>query len=190
MKNILVVLALFQIGISSVVIAQANKDHMGIGQQLKFSSEQYQLTRSEKPFNNYFIQEYIRSEETPNNFTKSIVVMGIIDTISTERMVGIRLKELEKYTEKNVKSQILFNGEGGIILEFTMNDEKFHFWNIQRFYTQKLSNGESIIAIYTYVERKPITALQTLKSITDNIANKRVGFITEVGEIILPKINL
>lgn len=175
----------------STLFGQHNKDILGIGSSIKFSSERYHLTRSHKPYNNYYIQEFIRPNENVNNFTKSVVVMAIIDTSSTDRLVGIKLAELKKMKEKNktVYYQVLFNEGEGRIIEFSMSDGIYHFWNIQRYTVQTLKNGRQVGVMYTYIEKEKITDKWSIKDITENIKNKRISYITEVGEIEIPIVN-
>ena len=176
--------------VSLNIWSQQPIDQLKIGTQIKFSSETYQLTRSAKPYNNYFIQEYIRSKENIDNFTKSIVVIAIIDTTTTDHMVGIKLNELKKLQEKDksIKYQVFFNEGDDRIIEFSMTNNQFHFWNIQRYTVQKLNDGREVGIMYTYVEREKITKKWSLDNIRKNIKNKRVGYISEVGEIKIPQI--
>lgn len=175
----------------STLFGQQNRDILSIGSSIKFSSETYYLTRSHKPYNNYYIQEYIRPKENVSNFTKSVVVMAIIDTSSTDRLVGIKLTELKKMKEKNktVNYQVLFNEGEGRIIEFSMSDGKYHFWNIQRFTVQTLKDGRQVGVMYTYIEKEKISDKWSIRDITNHIKNKRVSYITEVGEITLPMVN-
>ncbi len=194
MKKIIYTSVIFYLTIIFSVNAQNNlpKDALEIGEELTFSSEKYKLTRSGKPYNNYFIQEYIRPKETINSFVKSIVVMAIVDTTTVDQLLDLKLKDFKKLKEKNnsLTYEILLNDEGGRMVEFTLNDKDFVYWNIQRFDVQKTKTDQTVGVIYTYVEKKSITELNTIAKILQSIKEKRVNYITEVGEIKLPKVNL
>jgi hypothetical protein len=175
----------------NIIVVQAQEDKLGIGKMIEFSSEKYQLTRMAKPYNNYFIQEYIRPSENTDNFTKSVVVMAIIDSTSTDQLLGIKMKELDKMKEKNktLKYNIFADDKEGRMIEFSIYDEKYYYWNIQRYEVQTTKLNEMVGFMYTYVERFKITEKDTPASITAHINEKKISFINEISIMPLPKIN-
>lgn len=171
---------------------QNTNDWLGIGDNLTFSSESYHLSRSEKPYNNYFVQEYIRPHENFNTFSKSIIVMTIVDTTSADQLITLKIEELEKikHNNKNIKYQVLLNDEGGRMIEFSIYNDNYYFWNIQRYEIQVLPNQQMAGVIYTYIERINLNTGLDIKNIKESIKRKRINFINEVGSIKLPEIKL
>lgn len=192
MKRYFLIVLLLTYSAISFSQSESAKDFMQIGHEIKFSSEKYQLTRTVKPYNNYFIQEYIRPSENTQSFTKAIVMMVVVDTTTTDHLLALKIKELDKLREKqpNLIYEILLNEKDGRMIEFILSDEKYLYWNIQRFSVQKLENGQDAAVIYTYIEKKPLTVKNTREKILKSIKEKRVNYITEVGETEIPKINL
>lgn len=172
--------------------AFAQNDFLQLGKEISFSSEKFVLTRSGKPYNNYYIQEYIRASENPNNFTKSIVVMAIVDTTTTDQLLALKMKELDKMKEKGTKVDYkpFVNEEDGSMIEYSIYDELGHQWTIQRFEVQKTKTNKDIGVIFTYVERKKFTAQQTLEKIESSIDEKLINYVNEMGMITLPKVIL
>lgn len=172
------------------LFAFAQNDLLKLGTEISFSSEKYVLTRSGKPYNNYYIQEYIRASENPQNFTKSIVIMAIVDTTTTDQLLAIKMKELDKMKEKGTKVDYkpFINEEEGSMIEYSIYDELEHQWTIQRFEVQKTKSNKDVGFIFTYVERKKITTEQSLEKIKSLVDEKMIGYVNEVGAITLPKV--
>jgi hypothetical protein len=172
------------------LFAFAQNDLLKLGAEISFSSEKYVLTRSGKPYNNYYIQEYIRASENPQNFTKSIVIMAIVDTTTTDHLLSLKIKELDKMKEKGTKVDYkpFINEEEGRMIEYSIYDEVSFQWNIQRFEVQKTKTNKDVGFIFSYVERKKITTEQSLEKIKSLVDEKMIGYVNEVGAITLPKV--
>lgn len=172
------------------LFAFAQNDLLKLGTEISFSSEKYLLTRSGKPYNNYYIQEYIRASENPENFTKSIVVMAIVDTTSTDQLLAIKMDELDKMKKKgmNVNYKPFINEKEGRMIEYSIYDEVSFQWNIQRFEVQKTKTNKDVGFIFSYVERKKITTEQPLEKIKSLVDEKMIGYVNEMGTITLPKV--
>lgn len=167
-------------------------DYLGIGYSTTFSGQEYFLNQSFRPYNNYFIQEYLRQSQTSINFNKSIVVVGIIDSTSIDQLASLKLEELKKMKTKNktVNFQVMFKDNGGRMIEFSYFDGNYHFWNIQRYKVQTMKNGSQVGVMYTYVEREKISNQRSIKDIHESIKEKRVAYINEVGEMEIPLVML
>ncbi len=172
------------------LFAFAQNDLLKLGAEISFSSEKYVLTRSGKPYNNYYIQEYIRASENIQNFTKSIVVMAIIDTTTTDQLLALKMKELDKMKEKGTKLDYkpFINEEEGRMIEYSIHDEISFQWTIQRFEVQKTKTNKDVGFVFSYVERKKITPEQPLEKIKSSVDEKMIGYVNEVGAITLPKV--
>ena len=172
------------------LFAFAQNDLLKLGTEISFSSEKYVLTRTGKPYNNYYIQEYIRASENPQNFTKSIVIMAIVDTTTTDHLLSLKIKELDKMKEKGTKVDYkpFINEEEGRMIEYSIHDEVSFQWNIQRFEVQKTKSSKDVGFIFSYVERKKITTEQSLEKIKSLVNEKMIGYVNEVGAITLPKV--
>lgn len=174
------------------LFAFAQNDLLQIGKEISFSSEKYVLTRSGKPYNNYYIQEYIRPSENSHNFSKAIVIMAIVDTTSTDHLLDLKIKELDKMQKNGSKVEFkpFINEEDGRMIEYSIHDEISFQWTIQRFEVQKTKSNKDIGIIFSYVERKKITSKETLETIKSLKDEKLISYVNEMGTITLPKVIL
>ena len=118
--------------------------------------------------------------------------MAIVDSTSTDQLLGIKIYELDKLKEKgaDIEYKPLLNVDGGKMLEYSIYNENNYQWTIQRFEIQKTKTNKDIGIIFSYVERKKITTEQPIEKIKLSKNEKMVNYVTEMGETTLPKVIL
>ena len=135
-------------------------EYFSIEGPLEFNSKSYDLRWSDKPNENYYIQEYFLASEVPEDF-KEMLTIHLFDTdLQINEAVDIKIKELieRKKNDPVVQYQLIESPDGKeIIVDFILSESKegkmtIVEFNIYHYRAIKIENKE-YVTVTAYTER-------------------------------------
>jgi len=98
---------------------KAFTDHLNAGNAITFNNLKYDLAWSSHPSDNYYKQEYLMEEETPQKFSKMILLEFITGKTPAKEVAAKKVNELKKLKESDPMANYdVFEKNGEIMLDF------------------------------------------------------------------------
>jgi hypothetical protein len=171
-------------------------DRIGVKGPLEFNKTNFKLAWTDKPNDNYFIQEYLPDGEKPENFSQMITIHLFETDISVEEAVSQRIKQLEerKKTDPNCMFLVNESPDGKeMILDFMLGEhtEKNMMilveFNIYRYKQINLGKNKKGIIVYAYSKRSYGDDITTFfKTFKD----ERIEFLNKMISTKIPKVSI
>ncbi len=170
-------------------------DRIGQKGPIKFSGESYGFVWSDKPHENYYVQEYLPKGETLERFNQMLTINVFTFEVPVDAAVDQKLKELSarKKTDKLCSYGVAKSPDGKEqIIDCVLSLEQDGKPTVAEFlvyrYSQiELSKGKKALLIYSYSKRAYDDGIAAfIKSLADN----RTKVINEMISAELPKIVL
>lgn len=170
-------------------------DRIGISGPITFNSTEFQLRWSDKPNDNYYIQEYLPLEETLEHFNQMVTYHLFITDLSPEEAVTQKAKELElrKESDEVCRYSVLNNPDKTeYVIDFVLSDnkDKDNFiveFNAYRYKRVKINKKTSGLLVFAYTKRGYNDGAITLLS---DLKTKRTEHLNEVISLQYPSIKL
>ena len=183
MKLILILSAAFSL---STLLSDIT-DRLGIKGPLTFSNTKLELAWSDKPSENYYVQEYIPSGEQVGKFNQMLTVHVFTNTTTPEAAVQQKVKWLleRKKTDAICNYQITESPDGKeFILDFLVGESKEGKMTIVEFNVYRYKNikieGQNALLVSAYSKRgygNSITPfLATLRADRNLYLNEMISF--------------
>lgn len=136
-------------------------DYLSVEGPLKFNQTDFELKWSDKPNDNYYIQEYLPQGENLNDFNQMLTIHLFDTDIKLKDAVSQKVKELDrrKETDAVCNYQVTESPDGKeFIVDFLLGESKDNKMTIVEFniyyYRQiELSKKHKVIAVYAYSKR-------------------------------------
>lgn len=170
-------------------------ERIGIKGPIEFNKTDFFLAWSEKPSENYYVQEYLPKNETVDSFNQLITVNVFVVDVSVDNAIQQKQQELteRKKTDKVCNFSLIKSPDGKeSILDCLLSSGKQDKLDVIEFiiyrYKQiELENHRKALLVYSYSKRSYgdniISFLKDLKTERTNLLNTMIA-------IELPKIKL
>lgn len=170
------------------------KDHLKVPGPLQFNNTSFALVWSERPNNNYYVQEYLPKGDTLDHFNQLLTLSVLIKSISPEQAVNLKIAELEvrKKTDPTCKYDLTKSSDGKeYILDFLMGESKDNLmtvaeFNIYRYKEVELKNKQKALILYSFSKRG---YGKNIVPFYKNLKQERIHLIKTMTEVKIPKIN-
>ena len=162
-------------------------DYLSVAGPLKFNQTDFELKWSDKPNDNYYIQEYLPKGENLSDFNQMLTIHLFDTDIKLKDAVSQKVKELNKRKETDAvcNYQVTESPDGKeFIVDFLLGESKDDKMTIVEFNTYhyrqiELSKKHKAIAVYAYSKRSygdDITDfLKTLKDDRNSHLNEMIS---------------
>ena len=147
--------------LSLTVLAQSPVERLGVTACLEFDKTTFKLSWSDKPNDNYLIQEYLPEGETTAYFKQMLTIHLFITDIKTKDAVKKKVNELilRKKTDSTCNYQVTESPDGKeFLVDFILGESKNNKmtiveFNVYRYKQIQISKKQKAILIYAYSKR-------------------------------------
>jgi len=193
MKGTLLVIC-WLISCSLLAGAQGKKDYYHIPLPIKINSQQYFLSDSYHPQDNYYKQEYIPKGENADKFNSMVTVDVLTGAQSMKDIVTQKAAEIEniKATDPVAHYELFEQSEKGeYMLDFLLSSSNegslFVEWNVYRYTTYTDKAGKKGVLLFANSWRAYGDDVN--KFLTD-LKTKRMPVINMMGAYKIPAVQL
>ncbi len=185
MKTTLVALATLLFSMTTVT--ENPIDRLGVKGPLVFNKTNFNLSWTDKPNENYFIQEYLPEGEKADSFNQMLTIHFFNTDVSTKEAVAQKIKELivRKKTDAVCNYEVNESPDGKeFIIDFLLGESKndrmtIVEFNVYRYKQIEISNNRKAVVVYAYSKRSyghGITEFfKTLKQDRINFLNQMIS---------------
>lgn len=185
MKTTLI--ALSTLLFSFTTISDNPVDRLGVKGPLEFNKINFKLAWTDKPNDNYYIQEYLPDGEKPESFNQMLTIHLFDTDIKTKDAVGQKIKELtaRKKTDAVCNYQVTESPDGKeFIVDFLLGESKddkmtIVEFNVYRYKQIEVSKKKKALVVYAYSKRSYgddiTTFFKTLKDDRTNYLNQMIS---------------
>lgn len=170
-------------------------DRIGVKGPLEFNGIKFNLAWSDRPRDNYFIQEYLPEGQTPENFEEMLTIHLFETGMSVSEAVQQKGKELtsRKNSDPLCNYQITESPDGKeYMVDFILSESKgdnmtIAEFNVYRYKQSDLGNDRNGILVYAYSKRSygdDITPF--LKKLKD----EKINYLNEMALTGIPDIKI
>ena len=169
-------------------------DRLGVPGPLKFSLGTFHLSWTDKPRDNYYIQEYLPTGETTDHYVQMLTLHLFLTNMSIEEALAVKTAELDKRkeTDGTCHYQIDKSPDGKeYIIDFLLGESKNDKMTITELnvyrYTQIQVGTKDAILVYAYTFRAygdDITAF------LHNLRYMRTQYINDMIKVKVPAVKL
>lgn len=170
-------------------------DRIGVKGPLEFNGIKFNLAWSDRPRDNYFIQEYLPEGQTPENFEEMLTIHLFETGMSVSEAVQQKGKELtsRKNSDPLCNYQITESPDGKeYMVDFILSESKgdnmtIAEFNVYRYKQSELGNDRNGILVYAYSKRSygdDITPF--LKKLKD----EKINYLNEMALTSIPDIKI
>ena len=167
---------------------------LGIKGPLSFNKTSLELVWTDKPNNNYYVQEYIPKDELIEKFNQMLTIHLFTNQVTAEIAVRQKVNWLidRKKTDTICNYQISESPDGKeFILDFLVGESKEGKMTITEFnvyrYKQIMMDGKSTLLVSAYSKRSyGDSIIPFLKTLNTN----RVAYLNEMITFSLPSIKI
>lgn len=170
-------------------------DRIGVKGPLEFNGIKFNLAWSDRPRDNYFIQEYLPEGQTPENFEEMLTIHLFETGMSVSEAVQQKGKELtsRKNSDPLCNYQITESPDGKeYMVDFILSESKgdnmtIAEFNVYRYKQSDLGNDRNGILVYAYSKRSygdDITPF--LKKLKD----EKINYLNEMALKSIPDIKI
>ena len=170
-------------------------DRIGVKGPLEFNGIKFNLAWSDRPRDNYFIQEYLPEGQTPENFEEMLTIHLFETGMSVSEAVQQKGKELtsRKNSDPLCNYQITESPDGKeYMVDFILSESKgdnmtIAEFNVYRYKQSELGNDRNGILVYAYSKRSygdDITPF--LKKLKD----EKINYLNEMAMTGIPDIKI
>lgn len=171
------------------------KDLLGIKGPLEFNATTFDLAWSDKPRDNYYIQEYLPSGEKPESFSQMMSVHLFLTDLTVDEMAAKKTGELEDRKKSDpLCNYSSFKSPDGkeIIVDFILSEDKegkvpIIEFNAYRYKQTDTGNGSKGIIIYAYSKR---SYGDDIDSFLKNLKADRIKYLDEMSKTTIPDVTI
>jgi hypothetical protein len=193
--NKLILLLIATALISFKTIEPNPVDRIGVQGPLKFNKTEFILWWTDKPSEEYYIQEYLPKDEKVEHFSQLMTIHLFDNEINVEKAVELKVNELEirKKTDANCNYQVTESPDGKeFIVDFILGesmDGKMTIieFNAYRYKQIQLTDKSHGILVYAYSKR---AYSDDITPFLKNLSGTRTEILNEMIGIELPEIKM
>ena len=170
-------------------------DRIGIKGPLEFNKENYKLSWSAKPNENYYVQEYLPKGETTERYNQMLTIHLFITNLDTKEAVEKKVNELEtrKKTDPICNYSVNESPDGKeFMVDFLMGESKGDEMTVAEFnvyYYKKiaLDNSKNGIIVYSYTKR---SYGEEITKFLKNLGKDRTNFLNQMISTEIPTVKI
>ena len=170
-------------------------DRIGIKGPLEFNKENYKLSWSAKPNENYYVQEYLPKGETTERYNQMLTIHLFISNLDTKEAIQKKLNELEtrKKTDPICNYSVNESPDGKeFMVDFLMGESKGDEMTVAEFnvyYYKKiaLDNSKNGIIVYSYTKR---SYGEEITKFLKNLGKDRTNFLNQMISTEIPTVKI
>lgn len=169
-------------------------DRLGIKGPISFRNTPLELVWTDKPNNNYYVQEYIPKDEQIEKFNQMLTIHLFTNQITPELAVRQKVSWLidRKKTDTICNYQISESPDGKeFILDFLVGESRDGKMTIAEFnvyrYKQILIDGKSALLISAYSKR---SYGDTISPFLTTLSTNRITYLNEMITFSLPSLKI
>lgn len=171
------------------------KDLLGIKGPLEFNAASFELTYSDKPRDNYYIQEYLPSGEKLESFNQMMSVHLFLTDLTVDEMAAKKTGELEDRKKSDpLCNYSSFKSPDGneIIVDFILSEDKegqtpIIEFNAYRYKQIDTADDNKGILIYAFSKR---SYGDDIDSFLRNLKADRMKYLDEMSKTTIPVVSI
>lgn len=170
-------------------------DNLGVSGPLNFNEKTFNLAWSDKPNDNYYIQEYLPKGETLDHFNEMLSIHYFDTNIKLKDAVKQKINELnERKKTDGVCNYLITESPDGkeFIVDFLLGESEGDAmttveFNVYRYKQIEISKKKKGIMIYTYSKR---SYGDEITNFFKSLKNDRLTFINQMISTEIPAISI
>jgi len=170
-------------------------DRINVKGPLEFNNENFCLSWSNKPNDNYYIQEYLPKGESSEHFNQMLTIHLFITNLDTKDAVQKKLNELETRKKTDPICNYSVNqspDEKAFMVDFLIGESKadkmtIAEFNIYHYKKIDLGNGRNGIVVYSYTKR---SYGDGITKFLKNLGNDRNNYLNQIISTEIPTVKL
>jgi len=190
-----ILIAISTILFSFTTISDNTTDRLGVKGPLEFSKTKYHLAWTNKPNENYYVQEYLPEKEKVEHFNQMLTIHLFITDLTAKDAVLQKVKELDerRKTDKVCKYTVNESPDSKeFMTDFLLSESKddkviILEFNIYRYKQIEISNNKKAIVVYAYSKR---SYGDDIPAFFRTIKQDRISYLNEMISTAIPVISL
>ena len=170
-------------------------DRIGVKGPLEFNGVNFNLAWSDKPRDNYYIQEYLPEGQKPENFDEMLTIHLFATDMSLEDAVKQKGKELTKRKNSDplCNYQITESPDGKeYMVDFLLSENKgddmtIAEFNVYRYKQADLGNNQKGILVYAYSGR---SYGEDITPFLEKLKDEKINYLNEMALTNIPDVNI
>ena len=170
-------------------------DRIGVKGPLEFNGIKFNLAWSDRPRDNYFIQEYLPEGQTPENFEEMLTIHLFETGMSVSEAVQQKGKELtsRKNSDPLCNYQITESPDGKeYMVDFILSESKgdnmtIAEFNVYRYKQSDLGNDRNGILVYAYSKR---SYGDDITPFIKKLKDEKINYLNEMALTGIPDIKI
>jgi hypothetical protein len=191
----IILLALSSMLLSFMTVSDDVTDRIGVMGPLVFNSENYILSWTDKPRDNYYIQEYLNEGEKPESFKQMMTIHLFVTDMSVYDAVQQKGSELtrRKNSDPLCNYQITESPDGKeYMVDFLLSENRgdemtVAEFNVYRYKQIDLGNGKKGILVYAYSKR---SYGDDITPYLIKLKDEKINFLNEMALTDIPEVKL
>jgi len=187
-----ILIALFY---SFTITSDDVKERLGVKGPLEFSNTSFNLTWTDKPRDNYYIQEYLPAGETFESFNQMMTIHLFLTNMSVKEAVDKKITELEnrKRTDILCNSAVSESPDGTeYLVDFILSESKgdemtIAEFNVYRYKNIDIGNNEKGIIVYAYTKR---SYGENIDSFLSKLKDERQDNLNQMVSVDIPSVTI
>lgn len=193
MKTTLVALAALLFSMTTVT--ENPIDRLGVKGPLVFNKTNFNLSWTDKPNENYFIQEYLPEGEKADSFNQMLTIHLFNTDVSTKEAVAQKIEELNarKKTDAVCNYKVNESPDGKeFIIDFLLGESKndrmtIVEFNVYRYKQIEISKNSKAVVVYAYSKR---SYGDGITEFFGTLKQDRVSFLNQMISADLPAVTI
>ena len=189
----IILLAISSLLISMMSVSDDITDRIGVKGPLEFNGFSFNLAWSDKPRDNYYIQEYLPPGEKVESFDQMMTIHLFVTDMNVYEAVQQKGKELtsRKKSDPLCNYQITESPDGKeYIVDFILSESKgdemtIAEFNVYRYKETDLGNNQKGLLVYAYSKRSYGDGITPFLK---NLKDEKINYLNEMALTSIPDV--
>ena len=189
----IIIFAISSLLISFMSVSDDVTDRIGVKGPLEFNGISFNLTWSDKPRDNYYIQEYLPQGEKVESFDQMMTIHLFVTNMSVYEAVQQKGKELtsRKKSDPLCNYQITESPDGKeYMIDFILSESRgeemtIAEFNVYRYKETDLGNNQKGLLVYTYSKRSYGDGITPFLK---NLKDEKINYLNEMALTSIPDV--
>ncbi|HMS35027.1 MAG TPA: hypothetical protein PKC91_13180 [Ignavibacteria bacterium] len=191
----LLLLTISSLLLSFLTVSDDVTDRIGVKGPLEFNGVKYNLAWSDRPRDNYYIQEYLPEGQKPENFNEMMTIHLFVTGMSVNEAVQQKGKELtsRKNTDPLCNYQITESPDGKeYMVDFLLSESKgddmsIAEFNVYRYKQADPGNDQKGFLVYAYSKR---SYGDDITPFLKNLKDEKINYLNEMSLTNIPEVTI
>jgi hypothetical protein len=180
---------------STVMIADTTEDHLGVKGPLNFDHTDFKLVWTDKPRENYYIQEYLPAGEKTADFNQMLTIHLFAVDMKIKDAVQQKVKELTERKKTDAVCNFVVNKSpdgAEYMVDFVLGESKNDLmtiveFNIYRYRQVDIGNNKKGIEVYAYSKR---SYGDSITEFFKNLKDTRTDYLNKMIAAEMPSVKI